>query len=279
MQRQQRLFRRTALERLSSPEQLDLLMQLTSPRAWITLLGIVCVLGALIVWGAVGSIPIVVAGEAILLTGGESITSVAAPVTGLLTDVYVNVKDPVVLNQIIARIRQNDGTSLPIVSPASGRIIETLVSSGEFLSQGETLLSIEPSSDDTDLQAIIYLSATDGKKVAPGMQVQIVPATVRAEEVGVLLAWVVSVDEFPESTRSMNQVLQNQDLTDYFFNSTEGAPIEVRADLIPARNTPTGYKWTSPMGPDTEIRSATLAKATIIIREQAPINLILGGNE
>jgi hypothetical protein len=33
------------------------------------------------------------------------------------------------------------------------------------------------------------------------------------------------------------------------------------------------------MGPDTEIRSATLAKATIIIREQAPINLILGGNE
>ncbi len=279
MQRQQRLFRRTALERLSSPEQLDLLMQVTSPRAWVTLLGLVLILSALAVWGFVGSIPTVVTGEAILLTGGASITSVAAPVTGLLTDIYVNVKDPVVLNQVIARIRQNDGISLPIVSPVSGRVIEILASSGDFLSQGETLLSIEPSGNDTDLQAIIYLSATDGKKVAPGMQVQIVPATVRAEEVGVMLAWIVSVDEFPESTRSMNQILQNQDLTDYFFNATEGAPIEVRADLIPARNTPTGYKWTTPLGPDTEIRSATLAQATIIIREQAPINLILGGNE
>lgn len=279
MQQRQRLFRQTALERLSSPEQLDLLMQITSPRAWIILFGLILLLGTLVVWGFVGSIPIVVTGEAILLRGGASITSIAAPVSGLLNDIYVNVKDTVVFNQPIARIQQNDGTTQAILSAASGRVIEILASSGDFLTQGETLLVIEPTGDDTDLQAIIYLSATDGKKVTPGMQVQIQPVTVRAEEVGVMLGWVVSVGEFPESTRSMMQILQNEDLVDYFFNSTIGAPIEIRADLIPSRKTPTGYKWTTPLGPDTEIQSATLAQATIIIREQAPINLILGGSE
>ena len=51
------IFRKVALERLSSPEQLDLVMQVTSPRSWIALSAVGLLLVTLVIWGILGSIP------------------------------------------------------------------------------------------------------------------------------------------------------------------------------------------------------------------------------
>lgn len=275
---QNRLFRRSALERLSSPEQLDLLMQVTSPRAWLILLGLVVILAAVIVWGFTGSIATTVAGEGILLRGGTSITNFPSPATGILNDIYVNVEDVVESGQIIARIQdETTGENTAVRSTFSGRILEILVSQDSLLRLGQSMMIIEPIAEDTDLEAVIYLPATEGKKVRPGMPVQLLPATVRAEEVGVMLGWVISVGEFPESQESMNRVMENDDLTTYFFSLTDSAPIEIRVTLVPHRHTATGYKWTTPNGPAEELRSGTLTQANIIIDQQSPVNLIFGG--
>lgn len=56
------LFRQELLERLSSPEQLDQLMQIVTPKRWIPLgtLGILVLAG--LIWSIVGRIPITVFG-------------------------------------------------------------------------------------------------------------------------------------------------------------------------------------------------------------------------
>jgi len=54
---QKQIFRKVALERLSSPEQLDLVMQVTSARSWIALAAIALLLVTLVLWGIFGSIP------------------------------------------------------------------------------------------------------------------------------------------------------------------------------------------------------------------------------
>ena len=44
------LFRESALERLSSPEQLDRVLVVTSPKGWLSLIAIWTVLGAVVAW-------------------------------------------------------------------------------------------------------------------------------------------------------------------------------------------------------------------------------------
>lgn len=67
------IFRQEALERLSSPEQLDQLMQIVSPRSWLPLITIGGLLGAAIVWACEGRIPVTTSSHAILAyTGSES---------------------------------------------------------------------------------------------------------------------------------------------------------------------------------------------------------------
>ena len=62
-----RLFRKVALERLSSPEQLDQLMRITSPVGWVALLALGVLLACGVLWGIWGSIPTKVKGSGILM--------------------------------------------------------------------------------------------------------------------------------------------------------------------------------------------------------------------
>jgi predicted Zn-dependent protease len=49
--------------------------------------------------------------------------------------------------------------------------------------QRKPILSLELTGDDfKNLESVIYVAAADGKKVKPGMDVQVSPTTVRAEE-------------------------------------------------------------------------------------------------
>ncbi len=99
------LFRKISLERLSSPEQLDILMRVTSPRAWIGLLAFVCLLVLALLWGIFGSIPSKVSSQCILIkTGG--LQDITASSGGRITDIPFSVGDTVVKGQRIARIDQ-----------------------------------------------------------------------------------------------------------------------------------------------------------------------------
>ncbi len=54
-----------------------------------------------------------------------------------------------------------------------------------------------------------------------------------------------------------------------------GAPIEVKADLIPNPATPTGFKWSSSEGPDIDIESGLLAVGSVTVSTQSPLSLVL----
>ena len=101
----QALFRRVALERLSSPEQLDQLMAIVSARLWLALLAVAVLIGAVCAWSFLGTIPTRVAGAGVLIrTGGVS--DITAGSSGPITDLAVAPGDVVREGQVVARIDQ-----------------------------------------------------------------------------------------------------------------------------------------------------------------------------
>jgi hypothetical protein len=52
------VYRKTILERISSPEQLDKMIVITSPSYWLAILGGAFIIVAALVWSVFGSIPI-----------------------------------------------------------------------------------------------------------------------------------------------------------------------------------------------------------------------------
>ncbi len=60
------IFRKAALDRLSSPDQLDALLSVTSPRSWLALLTALGLLALGVVWACIGTITTGVEGQGMI---------------------------------------------------------------------------------------------------------------------------------------------------------------------------------------------------------------------
>jgi HlyD family secretion protein len=100
-----RLFRKISLERLASPEQLDQLLRVTSPRGWIGLSALFLLLASAVVWAFEGSIATKASGQGVIVrTGG--VLNVVSRGSGLILSLDVKVGDKVHANQTVARIAE-----------------------------------------------------------------------------------------------------------------------------------------------------------------------------
>jgi len=410
-QTQSRLFRKVALDRLSSPEQLDTIVQVVTLKSWIALTPFIALVALGLAWGIFGSIPTKVTGKCMLIqTGG--LRDVTAGSAGRITDLKVKVGDTIAIGQPVAilaqpeladRIRsaedrraellrqaaelqgqiarsqglsrsllaqqrsalerqiraaedrsrvmseriktqqslfdqglitrqtllnsQNElaasqqevenaksqaqqaglrgaeddkralqeitvvrnqisetrrsiesmqsslSATTQVTSSYAGRVVELKAGLGTLVSQGSALLTVESAAAGAnDLEAVIYIPATEGKKVERGMDAQIVPSTVKREEHGFMVAKVHFVSDYAATTESMLAVLQNRQIAQEL--SAGSSPIEVRASLEPAK-TPSGFRWSSESGPPFKVSTGTLGTVEIVVYRQAPITLVI----
>lgn len=101
------VFRKTSLDRLSSPDQLDKLITITSPKSWLTVITIGVVLACAILWGVFGTIPKKVDTSGILISSG-GVMSISSTVSGQITDVRLSSGDEVKRGDTIAIIGETE---------------------------------------------------------------------------------------------------------------------------------------------------------------------------
>lgn len=99
------IFREDALDEIQSPEELDSLLEVTDFKGWVALLALGLVIVVSVAWGVYGEIPTKVQGQGMLIKSG-GVKDIAAPGSGEITDIQVQVGDEVDQGQIIARIAQ-----------------------------------------------------------------------------------------------------------------------------------------------------------------------------
>ena len=403
------IFRKVALERLSSPEQLDQLMQVTDPKGWLALGAMGALLLTSVAWGVFGSIPTEASGEGILLRQG-GVSSLVAAENGQVEEILVSVGDVIEKGQVVARIRQEEllrqiqdsrdklgdarseyrdlvryageqrrlrdqdlsqqrtnlqrsvqalerqvelireriaserdllkdglitkqtlltseqslntaqdqlasnrldlnglelkrieaeqqvdqqiqsqeaqirdleielrerqarlGEAASVISPHAGRVLELLVDRGDVVSPGTAILNLEVVSQ--DLMAVLFVPATTGKRVQPGMAVRVSPSTVKREEFGSILGRVIWAAEYPSTSRGMIRLVGNEALVQKLMQ--EGPPIQVNVALQRDPSTPSGFRWSSSTGPNLKISSGTLATGDVVVRQEAPIDLVI----
>ncbi|MGA7616754.1 MAG: NHLP bacteriocin system secretion protein [Thermoanaerobaculia bacterium] len=357
MAKADKIFRKAALEKLSSPERLDVLMEVTSPAGWLALSALGVVIALVIVWSFYGTIGTKVGGQGILLRGG-SVLQVTSDTQGRITKLYVAPGENVEAGMVVADIaqddyklkidnqkalladlvRQNDTLSTTglessleekikaqttlvsrglltksdlmatmeqlaslrrqaasratqidqlrrqigememqmvnasrITSPYSGRVLEVGTGVGELIAPGMRVFTLEPPRAPIDV--VLYVPAAEGKKIKPGMEARISPSTVKAEEFGFMIGRVTGVSDFPVTPDGLQKVLRNDSLVQQLAG--QGAPIEVKVRLTPDKNTPSGFKWSSSLGPPVKVATGTLCVGTVVVAEKKPISYIL----
>jgi multidrug efflux pump subunit AcrA (membrane-fusion protein) len=265
------LFRREALARLDDIDELDRLVTVTHPRAWLTLGAVAALIITALIWASVGRLATTVSGDGILLAGNY-VMRVTTVEGGQLESLDATLGQQVSAGDTVATVLSSPSGSAPathgaVVSPYTGKVVSLQAYPGQYVAPGAPLLTIEPSG--VPLTATLYLPVDTGKKIRRGQEVQVMPANANVDQYGFIPARVTFVADLPSTPESMQAVLQNDFLVQQF--AAGGPAIRVEARLQPDPTTVSGYAWSSSDGPAMKISAGTTCSARIILERSAPI--------
>lgn len=99
------IFRKVSLARLSSPEQLDLLLRVTTVRSWIALCALMILVGVAVMWGYQGSIASKALGQGVVIRSG-GVLNVASLGAGQVMEMHPAVGERIHAGQVIAIVAQ-----------------------------------------------------------------------------------------------------------------------------------------------------------------------------
>jgi HlyD family secretion protein len=178
------------------------------------------------------------------------------------------------LKREIAKLQQQLGDNSEIASQYSGRILEITLTPGQVVSPGTRLATIEAENPKKKLVSVTYFPVSDGKKIQPGMAIQITPQTVKRERYGGIVGNISSLSKFPITKEAAASEVGNSELVETLVSEKQEALIQVFSNLELNSSTPTGYKWSSSTGPQLKISSGTTTVARVKVEERAPITYI-----
>jgi HlyD family secretion protein len=107
MQGNEQLLRKASIERLSSPEQLDMIMRVTSPKGWIALAAVGTLVISGIVWSTIFDLSVKVDGRGYMVRG-ESVREIQALAAGAVVAIEVMSGQVIEPGTIVARLSVPD---------------------------------------------------------------------------------------------------------------------------------------------------------------------------
>ncbi|RCJ26664.1 NHLP bacteriocin system secretion protein [Nostoc sp. ATCC 43529] len=174
----------------------------------------------------------------------------------------------------IGQLELQLGDNSQIVSQYSGRILEITLTPGQVVNAGTRLATIEVENSKYKLVGVTYFSVAEGKKIQPGMTIQITPQTVKRERFGGIVGNVTSISRFPITKEAAANEVGNAEVVEGLVSQQQGL-IQVFSDIEPDATTPSGYKWSSSGGPHLKISSGTTTFVRVKVEERAPITFVL----
>lgn len=157
-----------------------------------------------------------------------------------------------------------------VASPYAGEVLELKVYPGGNVLLGEPIISIQP--DAPNLELLAYMSASQAKDSAVGMEAQVSPTTFKREEYGFIRGSVVYVADFPATEAALMRSFENESLARVI--ASQGPVTELRVALKVSPNSPSGFQWSTSKGPKVALSSGTMCTVQIVTRRQRPVSLL-----
>lgn len=137
------LYRRSALERLSSPEQTDKVIRIAPSMSWLSLAAAAAVLVFIAVWSFAASIPEEIRVKGVIDAPADACT-VYAHMPGKVERVHVAVGDEVDIGAPMMTLAVPQGACFTVPAPQRGTVSEIIVPAGGEAGENEALIRILP---------------------------------------------------------------------------------------------------------------------------------------
>lgn len=262
------LYRKSSLERISSPEQLDKVMVVTSPMSWLALIGITVIVVVTVIWSIFGTIPVTITTKGVVSSCVGS-NAVYIHEAGEVLSVKVHVGDELHLGDPVITYRNATNEVVTVYSDQVGTVAGVVAKNGDELNPGSELIRVTPVSQANQI-VVCYVPLAQAKKLERGMKVNITLDSLDSQSYGNMVARIVNIDAYAASVGGMSSVVGSGNNMDAIFTQN-GAVVAVACELYPDPDTVSGYYWSNAKGAKEVVTNGSLVTAKIVTEEVAPI--------
>lgn len=262
------LYRKSSLDKLSNPEQLDKAIVITSPMSWIALIGVALIIVVVGVWSVKGKLPTVMAASG-LISDSQGVCAIYAKDSGIVTSLYKNAGDYINKGDVILVLRKADGIQITIEAEEEGELTEYLVAEESPVYSGMEVARITPDTQKEQL-VVCYVPIAGAKQLKTGMEVLVYPTSVDSQKYGHMKANIKSISEYAVNTANMWYVTGTGNMVAEQFIAN-GPVAAVVCELQADNDSVSGFYWSSDTGRDLTVSNGTYVTAKIVTEECAPI--------
>lgn len=302
-----KLFRKTALDTVSNPEQLDQHIRVTKPFSWVILIAIVSFTIGVGIWAFTGNIS---SGTDVtgIVFASDGVSVANAVSYGIVSDVLVSeneqvdkgdvmvvIPDEELLAQIKEVKAQYDAvggdakssieTTLDalkyqyiinsFVSANKTGTINSVPAIGDSIAEGQQVTvnySEESMSGSKELIAYVPYSVAQSFKV--GGDVQISPSSYPREEYGYMLGKITSIGSTLVTEESIQRTMGTTKYISPLGVTPDCVEVKIRPNVD--SSTKSGFEWSnSKGGQNVSVDIGTMCKVKVVSEAVHPINLFI----
>lgn len=273
------IYRKTALDKISSPEQLDKSLKITSPLSWLALIGLTVIVVISLIWACTGEI----SDNRITATGvlakPEGVCSIFAEEAGEVIEV-IDAEAEVHPGTTVMYYSSPSKQTKEIKADREGTVYSILATTGAKINSGEEVLFITPGVTNKNLVAVCYVKDTDAArirdKIAKGEYVTATVTLVKDSEGsrsrGKIAARIFHVNAAESTSTGLAQVLgAGNSLVNQFESAATKTAVVCEFEW---NNDKTDLRWTNDKA-KREIRAKDVVEVQIEIDKITPIEKFL----
>lgn len=265
------IYRKSALEKISSPEQLDKALVVTSPLSWLALAAVTIMIIATIIWSVVGTIPVTVSAPGIISSPANT-NAVYMQGSGKVESVLVRESAELKPGTPILTYLAVNGDVNTVYSDQYGYVESVMVKKGDSVAQGSELVRVSPIISGSQV-VVCYVNVNNVSKIERDKRANVFLSGADSQSYGHMNARVINVDSFASSVDSMSYVLGKNNNRTNAFMGDGSAVVAVTLELYydSTHSTVSGYYWSNPKGAKVSVDNGTPVEVKIIVEEVAPI--------
>ncbi len=264
------VFRKAALERLATADQLDKVMKITSPLSWIALIGVTVIIVAVVIWSFMGELPSTVTANGVVVSSSTATNTIWATGEGTL-ELCVSEGQQVNKDDVIARINSYNET-IECIADQYCVVSHILAENHSKVESRDEIMRISPIPRKRQKQvAVCYVPFADIGKIDYDKPATI---TLTAADSSYMEGRVINIDKSPTSNKGIEAVVGTDNgMINQFVK--DGAVCAVTLELLPSgkksADVKNDYWWSNKKGYNHELNDKMMCIVKITTKSEAPI--------
>lgn len=300
------LFSKSALDNLSTPEQLDQQTKIVKPYYWLGIFAFAVLILAIVIWSFFGNINSTISMQGIVFPK-SGVSKVVAGSEGTVQDVLYQIDDEVQKGDIIAIIpdeelladigeiqaqleedisnREKEELSEQlkelyavyeqhsVIRASEDGSIQNIISVGQAIQAGDEIANILVNSQySNNRQVVAYVPLKVAKRLEVGMEAQICPSYVSREEYGYMKGYISSIGTVPVTEDRLARYYGNKEYVADILPSESS--VEIMISVQVDEESENLFAWSNKKGNSLNVEVGTVCDIQTVIENNRPISLL-----